>query len=518
MELENDKSREAISNEQTSPANAYSQSTIDKIATIPTYLTFDDVLLLPQSSDILPSAVSTKTQFTRNLSLNVPFVSAAMDTVTESEMAIAMAKSGGIGVLHRSMDPISQADEVRKVKRASSLVIRQPITVNPNQTILEARTLMRANNVHGLPVIDEHGSLVGILTTRDMRSTDDLDEQVEKVMTTNLITATEPISPEDAREIMVKNKIEKLPLVKNARLSGLMTLRDISQTDKFPLANTDSEGHLAVAAAVGTDASTDERVEELANAKVDVIVIDTAHGHSSRVIQTALRVRKDFPELQLIVGNIATAQAAKDLIDIGVDAIKVGIGPGSICTTRVVAGVGAPQLSAIMDVFSVTQSTGVPIIADGGIRHSGDAVKALSAGASTVMLGTMLAGCKESPGEQIMREGHLYKSFRGMGSLGAMKRGSRDRYFQDHMEADEDLESKLVPEGVEGMVPFKGDTRSVLYQLAGGLRSGMGYIGADTILNMSTQAQFVRVTPAALRENHPHDVIITHEAPNYSGS
>jgi len=500
------------------PANVYSQSTVDKIAAIPTYLTFDDVLLLPQSSDILPSAVSTKTQFTRNLSLNLPFVSAAMDTVTEHEMAIAMAKSGGIGVLHRSMDPISQADEVRKVKRASSLVIREPITVNPDQSILEARTLMRANNVHGLPVIDEHGSLIGILTTRDMRSTNDLDQPVQNVMTTNLITANEPISPEDAREIMVTNKIEKLPLVKNARLSGLMTLRDISQTDKFPLANTDAEGHLAVAAAVGTDASTDERVEELCNAKVDVIVIDTAHGHSSRVIQTALRVRKDFPEVQLIVGNIATAQAAKDLIDIGVDAIKVGIGPGSICTTRVVAGVGAPQLSAVMDVFSVTRTTGVPIIADGGIRHSGDAVKALSAGASTVMLGTMLAGCQESPGEQIMREGHLYKSFRGMGSLGAMKRGSRDRYFQDHVEADDDLESKLVPEGVEGMVPFKGDTRSVLYQLAGGLRSGMGYIGADTIFNMNTQAQFVRVTPAALRENHPHDVIITHEAPNYSGS
>lgn len=499
------------------PANVYTAATQEKIASIPTYLTFDDVLLLPQASDVLPSAVSTKSQFTRNISLNVPFVSAAMDTVTESAMAIAMAKSGGIGVLHRSMEPHAQADEVRKVKRASSLVIREPITISQNETILDARGLMRANNVHGLPVVDEHGALIGILTSRDMRAANDLDEKVESVMTTSLITAEEPITADAAREIMVNNKIEKLPLVKQGHLSGLMTLRDISQTDKFPLANTDDEGHLRVAGACGTDASTEERVSELVKAGVDVVVIDTAHGHSARVIETAQRVRKDYPDLQLIVGNIATAAAARDLLDVGVDAIKVGIGPGSICTTRVVAGVGAPQLSAIMDVFSITKSSGVPIIADGGIRHSGDAVKAFAAGASSVMLGTMLAGCKESPGEQIMRDGHLYKSFRGMGSLGAMKRGSRDRYFQDHVEADEDLESKLVPEGVEGMVPFKGDVKSVLYQLAGGLRAGMGYIGADSIAAMEHGAQFVRVTPAALRENHPHDVIITHEAPNYSG-
>ena len=501
-----------------SGASAYSLETSQKIAMIPTYLTFDDVLLLPQASDVLPSAVSTKTQFTRDISLNVPFVSAAMDTVTESAMAIGMAKSGGIGVLHRSMDPVAQAEQVRRVKRASSLVIREPITIRATESILEARGLMRAHSVHGLPVVDEHGSLIGILTSRDMRSADNLDEKVETVMTTSLITAQDPISPEDARAVMVSNKIEKLPLVKDGQLTGLMTLRDITQTDKFPLANTDSEGHLRVAAAAGTDASTEGRVNDLVKAGVDVVVIDTAHGHSSRVIETAQRVRKDYPELQLIVGNIATAAAARDLLDIGVDAIKVGIGPGSICTTRVVAGVGAPQLSAIMDVFSVTRNTGVPIIADGGIRHSGDAVKALAAGASSVMLGTMLAGCKESPGEQIMRDGHLYKSFRGMGSLGAMKRGSRDRYFQDHMEADEDLESKLVPEGVEGMVSFKGDVKTVLYQLAGGLRAGMGYIGADSISAMEHNAQFVRITPAALRENHPHDVIITHEAPNYSGS
>lgn len=499
-------------------AKVYATSTQEKMDSIPTYLTFDDVLLLPQASDVLPSAVSTKTQFTRDISLNVPFVSAAMDTVTGSEMAIAIAKSGGIGVLHRSMDPDRQADEVRKVKRASSLVIREPITIKSNETIIKARGLMRSHNVHGLPVVDEHGSLVGILTSRDMRATNDLDQNVAKAMTTNLITATEPISPEDAREIMVTNKIEKLPLVKDGQLSGLMTLRDISQTGEFPLANTDAEGHLRVAAACGTDETAELRVSELVNAGVDVIVIDTAHGHASRVIDMAKRVRKDYPEIQLVVGNIATASAARDLLDVGVDAIKVGIGPGSICTTRIVAGVGAPQLSAIMDVFSVTRTTGVPIIADGGIRHSGDAVKALAAGASSVMLGTALAGCKESPGEQIMRDGHLYKSFRGMGSLGAMKRGSRDRYFQDHVEVDEDLESKLVPEGVEGMVAYKGEVKAVLYQLSGGLRAGMGYIGADTIFNMNTQAQFVRITPAALRENHAHDVIITHEAPNYTGS
>lgn len=498
--------------------NVYSRATQEKIQSIPTYLTFDDVLLLPQSSDILPSAVSTKTQFTRNISLNIPFVSAAMDTVTESAMAIAMAKSGGIGVLHRSLTPELQADEVRKVKRASSLIIREPIVVQAHESVAAAQMMMRAHNISGLPVVDEHGSLVGMLTSRDMRASLDSNAAVSESMTTTLITAAEPISIDNARALMVNNKIEKLPLISDGRLTGLMTLRDITQTDKYPNANTDNEGHLRVGAAVGTDATTEARVDALVHAGVDVIIVDTAHGHSARVIDTAQRVRKDFPEIQLVVGNIATAAAARDLLDIGVDAIKVGIGPGSICTTRVVAGVGAPQLSAIMDVFSVTKSTDVPIIGDGGIRHSGDAVKALAAGASSIMLGTMVAGCKESPGEQIMRDGHLYKSFRGMGSLGAMKRGSRDRYFQDHVEADEDLESKLVPEGVEGMVPFKGDVKSVLYQLSGGLRSGMGYIGASTIKEMETSAHFVRVTPAALRENHPHDVIITHEAPNYSGS
>jgi IMP dehydrogenase len=496
----------------------FSPSTLAAIADIPQYLTFDDVLLLPQPSDILPSAVSTASQFTRNIRVNIPFVSAAMDTVTESSMAIAMAKSGGIGVLHRSLAPADQADEVRKVKRASSLIIRQPITIRDNESVLVARALMRSHSISGLPVVDEHGSLAGIVTSRDMRAATNDDAPIGSIMTTALITSNEPVAVDDARAIMVTNKIEKLPLVSEGKLTGLMTLRDIMQRNKFPLANTDEGGHLQVAAAVGTDATTEERVDALTTAGVDVIVIDTAHGHSARVIETAKRVRKDHPEIQLIVGNIATAMAARDLLDIGVDAIKVGIGPGSICTTRVVAGVGAPQLTAVMDVFSVTRNSDVPIIADGGIRNSGDAVKALAAGASTVMLGTMVAGCKESPGEQIMRDGHLYKSFRGMGSLGAMKRGSRDRYFQDHVEADEDLESKLVPEGVEGMVPYKGDVRSVLYQLAGGLRSGMGYIGAGSIAEMNTCAQFVRVSPAALRENHPHDVIITHEAPNYSGS
>ncbi len=505
-------------NEENPNPIVFSKSTIDAIASIPQYLTFDDVLLLPQPSDVAPASIATTSKFTKSISVNIPFVSAAMDTVTESEMAIAMAKSGGIGVIHRSLAPNEQADEVRKVKRASSLIIRDPLTVRADDSISFAKTTMRKNNISGLPVIDEHGALVGIITSRDIRATNDDDSEVQSAMTANVIKAEEPIDPETARELMAQNKIEKLPLLIEGRLSGLMTLRDINQTKLFPLANTDKAGHLQVAAAVGTDNITEERVEALVDAGVDAIVVDTAHGHSSRVIDTATRIRKDHPEIQLIVGNIATASAAKDLVDLGVDAIKVGIGPGSICTTRVVAGVGAPQLTAVMDVFSVTRTTQVPIIADGGIRHSGDAVKALAAGASTVMLGTMVAGCKESPGEQIMRDGHLYKSFRGMGSLGAMKRGSRDRYFQDHMSPDEELESKLVPEGVEGMVPFKGDVSTVLYQLAGGLRSGMGYIGAGDVAEMNLRAQFVRVTPAALRENHPHDVIITHEAPNYSAS
>ena len=485
---------------------------------IPLYLTFDDVLLLPQHSDVLPSSVVTKTNFTKKLSLNLPFISAAMDTVTESVMAIAMAKSGGIGVLHRSLTPEAQADEVRKVKRASSIIIKEPFTVDINTPLSNAKLMMKQNNISGLPVVDEHNALVGILTSRDIKSATSKSATVESVMTTNLITANEPTSVEAARELMLQNKIEKLPILKDGKLYGLMTLRDISQVDKYPLVNLDEHGHLMVAAAVGTDVTTEKRIAYLVEAGVDAIIIDTAHGHSEKVIDTFKRVRKEYNDLQIIVGNIATAAAAKDLIELGVDALKVGIGPGSICTTRIVAGVGAPQLSAIQSVYSAAKNSGVPIIADGGIKNSGDAVKALAAGASSVMLGTMVAGCLESPGEQIMRDGHLYKSFRGMGSLGAMKRGSRDRYFQDHHDADEELEAKLVPEGVEGMVPFKGDVNSVLYQMAGGLRAGMGYIGASTISQMATQAQFVQVTSAALRENHPHDVIITQEAPNYSGS
>lgn len=485
---------------------------------IPLYLTFDDVLLLPQHSDVLPSAVVTKTNFTKNLTLNLPFISAAMDTVTESAMAIAMAKSGGIGVLHRSLAPELQADEVRKVKRASSIIIKEPFTVDINTPLSNAKLMMKQNNISGLPVVDEHNALVGILTSRDIKSATSKSATVESVMTTNLITANEPTSVEAARELMLQNKIEKLPILKDGKLYGLMTLRDISQVDKYPLVNLDEHGHLMVAAAVGTDVTTEKRIAYLVEAGVDAIIIDTAHGHSEKVIETFKRVRNEYSDLQIIVGNIATSAAARDLIELGVDALKVGIGPGSICTTRIVAGVGAPQLSAIQSVYSAAKNSGVPIIADGGIKNSGDAVKALAAGASSVMLGTMVAGCLESPGEQIMRDGHLYKSFRGMGSLGAMKRGSRDRYFQDHHDADEELEAKLVPEGVEGMVPFKGDVNSVLYQMAGGLRAGMGYIGASTISQMATQAQFVQVTSAALRENHPHDVIITQEAPNYSGS
>lgn len=485
---------------------------------LPIYLTFDDVLLLPQHSDVLPSTVSTKSKFTKKLELNLPFISAAMDTVTESKMAIAMAKAGGIGVLHRSLEPQEQANEVRKVKRASSIIIKEPISVDIHTPLANAISLMKKNNISGLPVTDEHGILVGIITNRDVKSSTDKSSTISTTMTTALITANLGVEVETARDLMLANKIEKLPIVSDGKLVGLMTLKDISQVDKYPLVNVDHQGHLKVAAAVGTDVTTEKRVSFLVEAGVDAIIIDTAHGHSQKVLDTYKMLRKDYSDLQIVVGNIATGQAAKDLIDLGVDALKVGIGPGSICTTRIVAGVGAPQLSAIQNVYSVSKNTGVPIIADGGIKNSGDAVKALAAGASSVMLGTMVAGCLESPGEQIMRDGHLYKSFRGMGSLGAMKRGSRDRYFQDHHEYDEELESKLVPEGVEGMVPFKGEVNSVLYQMAGGLRAGMGYIGASSVEQMADQAHFVQVTANALRENHPHDVIITHESPNYSGS
>ena len=488
------------------------------IAKIPLYLTFDDVLLLPQHSEFLPSAVSTKTQFTKNLTLNLPFISAAMDTVTESKMAIAMAKSGGIGVLHRSLSPETQADEVRKVKRASSIIIREPITVDLNIPLSNAKELMLKNKISGLPVIDKHNKLVGILTSRDIKSATTKTSTIQEVMTTSLITAQEPVNVTAAKELMLKNKIEKLPLIDKGKLVGLMTLRDISQVDKYPLVNIDDSGHLKVAAAVGTDESTEKRIAFLVQAGVDAIIIDTAHGHSQKVIDTFKMVRAQYSDLEIVVGNIATQQAAKELIELGVDALKVGIGPGAICTTRIIAGVGAPQLSAIQDVYSVEKNSDIPIIADGGIKNSGDIVKALAAGASSVMLGTMVAGCLESPGEQIIRDGHLYKSFKGMGSLGAMKRGSRDRYFQDHHDVDEELEAKLVPEGVEGMVPFKGDVNTVLYQMAGGLRAGMGYIGASTIPKMPDHANFVQVTQASLRENHPHDVIITAEAPNYSGS
>ena len=476
-------------------------------------LTYDDVLLIPAYSEVLPREVNTSTYLTKKIKLNVPIVSAAMDTVTESELAIAIAQNGGIGMLHKNMTIARQAEEVRKVKRSESGMIQDPVTLHPEATLAEAFALMKEFKIGGIPIIDKNQQLLGILTNRDIRFQKDLKLKVKTVMTTaNLITAPAGTDLKKAELILQKHKIEKLPVVdKKGKLTGLITYKDIQKFKNFPQACKDEQGRLRVGAAVGVTADTMERVSALVNAGVDVIAIDTAHGHSKGVIETLKMVKKTFPKLQVIAGNIATAAAAKALAKAGADAVKVGIGPGSICTTRIIAGVGVPQLYAVYECAKALKGTGIPVIADGGIKHTGDIPKAIAAGASCIMAGSLFAGVEESPGETIIYEGRKFKSYRGMGSIEAMETGSKDRYFQD---AEDDIK-KLVPEGIVGRVPYKGTLAEVMHQFVGGLKAGMGYCGAGTIAALQ-EAKFVRITAAGIRESHPHDIVITKEAPNYT--
>ena len=477
-------------------------------------ITFDDVLLIPAYSNVTPNQVNVSTRFSRNININIPIVSAAMDTVTESEMAIALARLGGIGVIHKNMSIADQAVQVRKVKRAESGMIYDPVTISREETVGDALSLMKEHHIGGIPVVDQDGKLIGIVTNRDLRFQTDTSLPVEKVMTSgNLITTTSP-DLQDASRILLENKIEKLPVVdKNGKLVGLITYRDIAKLEIYPQASKDAKGRLRVAAGVGVTSDTLERVKAVVEAGVDAIVIDTAHGHSANVERTLKEVKAAYPELDVVVGNIATSEGAEFLAKAGADAIKVGIGPGSICTTRIVAGVGVPQLSAIYNVASVASKYGIPVIADGGLRYSGDVVKAIAAGGDSVMMGSMLAGVEESPGETIIYNGRKFKAYRGMGSIEAMQAGSKDRYFQN--ETNE--AAKFVPEGIVARVPYKGTLNETVYQLIGGLRSGMGYCGAANIGALH-EARFVRITSAGVVENHPHDVTITKEAPNYSKS
>ena len=474
--------------------------------------TFDDVLLIPAYSEVTPNMVATTTRFSRNINLNVPIVSAAMDTVTESAMAIAIAREGGIGVIHKNMSIKAQAAQVRKVKRAESGMIYDPITITRDETVGDAQRLMKENHIGGIPVVDSQGKLAGIVTNRDLRFQTDKNLPVSEVMTCeNLITTSNPDLAE-ASQILLRHKIEKLPVVdKDGKLEGLITYRDITKIQDYPNACKDEKGRLRVAAGVGVTSDTVDRVTALVEAGVDAVVIDTAHGHSANVVKTLKAVKEKFPTLDVLVGNIATAEAAEFLIKAGADGIKVGIGPGSICTTRIVAGVGVPQLSAIYNVSEVAHKHGIPVIADGGLRYSGDVVKALAAGGDSVMMGSMLAGVEESPGETIIYNGRKFKAYRGMGSIEAMQAGSKDRYFQSET-CDS---SKFVPEGIVARVPYKGTLSETVYQLIGGLRSGMGYCGAKDIETLHN-AKFVRITSAGVVENHPHDVTITKEAPNYT--
>ena len=476
-------------------------------------LTYDDVLLLPEYSEVLPRDVDLSTQLTRTIRLNIPLVSAAMDTVTEHRMAIAMAANGGIGIIHKNMSIEQQAEEVRRVKRSESGMIVDPITLHEDDTLAEANRIMQRNRIGGIPIQDSKGHLVGIITNRDLRFEAPDGRKVSELMTKeNLITAPEGTTLEEAEDILRRHKIEKLPVVdQEFRIIGLITYRDIMKRQTFPNACKDHLGRLRVGAAVGIAAETFERVEMLLQAGADVITIDTAHGHSAGVLRMIKSVRKEFPEAQLIGGNVATQHGAQALIDAGADAVKVGVGPGSICTTRVVAGVGVPQLSAVLEAVKAAVPAGVPVVADGGIKYSGDMVKALVAGASSVMVGGLLAGTDESPGETVLYEGRKFKTYRGMGSIEAMKEGSKDRYFQD---VEDDIK-KLVPEGIVGRVAYKGKVSETVYQMSGGLRAGMGYCGAPDIATLQTR-QFVRITNAGLRESHPHDVQIVKEAPNYS--
>lgn len=475
-------------------------------------LTFDDVLLVPSYSEVLPRDVSICTKFSRNVTLNTPIVSAAMDTVTEAELAIAIARMGGIGVIHKNMSIEAQASEVRKVKRSENGMIYDPITIAPDATVGDAMKLMRDNRIGGIPVVIENDKLVGIVTNRDLRFQTDYKKLISEIMTTKNLVTTDNPDLNYAAEVLLVNKIEKLPVVnKEGRLIGLLTYKDITKVKDNPNAAKDTKGRLRVAAGVGVTMDTLDRVAALVEAGVDAIVIDTAHGHSKGVVVKLKEVKAKYPNLDVVVGNIATAQAAKYLVENGADGVKVGIGPGSICTTRIIAGVGVPQLNAIYDVSNALKGTGVPVIADGGLRYSGDIVKALAAGADSVMAGGMFAGVEESPGETIIYNGRKFKSYRGMGSLEAMQKGSKDRYFQDV----EDDVKKLVPEGIAARVPFKGSLSEVIYQIIGGLKAGMGYCGAANIDKLK-EAKFIRITNSGMMESHPHDVTITREAPNYS--
>lgn len=477
-------------------------------------LTYDDVLLVPAFSEILPREVNIQTKFTRNITLNVPIVSAAMDTVTESAMAIAMAQEGGIGVLHKNMTISQQAKEVRKVKRAESGMIIDPVTLTADAKVLDAQNCMREHGIGGIPIVDSLGILVGIVTNRDLRFERELERPIAEVMTSkNLVTVSKGTSLKEAEGILQQNKIEKLPVVDDTyKLVGLITFRDIAKLSQKPFANKDTYGRLRVAAAIGVTPDALERASALAKAGIDAVIIDTAHGHTKGVVTVLKKIKKEFPTLDIVVGNIATPEAAKYLVEAGADAVKVGIGPGSICTTRVVAGVGFPQFSAVLEVAAAIKDTEVPVIADGGIRYTGDIPKALAAGADSVMLGSLLAGTKESPGETIIYEGRKFKSYRGMGSIEAMKKGSKDRYFQD---IEDDIK-KLVPEGIVGRVPYKGELYESIHQFVGGLRAGMGYCGAKDIPTLKETGKFVKITASGINESHPHDVMITKESPNYS--
>tara|TARA_B100000809_G_scaffold161077_1_gene158478 strand:- start:108 stop:1580 length:1473 start_codon:yes stop_codon:yes gene_type:complete len=477
-------------------------------------LTYDDVLLVPAFSEVLPREVNIQTKLTRNITINIPIVSAAMDTVTESKMAIAMAQEGGIGVLHKNMTIDQQAEKVRKVKRAESGMIIDPVTLPLTAIVADAKNSMAEHSIGGIPIVDDKGLLKGIVTNRDLRFEHENNRPIVEVMTSeNLVTAREGTSLKDAEKILQQNKIEKLLIVDdNYKLVGLITFRDITKVTQKPNANKDTYGRLRVAAAIGVTSDALERATALVKAGVDAVVIDTAHGHTKGVVMVLKDIKKKFPKLEVIVGNIATAEAAKYLVDAGADAVKVGIGPGSICTTRVVAGVGFPQFSAVLEVAAAIKGSGVPVIADGGIRYTGDIPKAIAAGADCVMLGSLLAGTKESPGHTIIYEGRKFKSYRGMGSVEAMKQGSKDRYFQD---VEDDIK-KLVPEGIVGRVPYKGELVESIHQFIGGLRAGMGYCGAKDVEILKETGRFVKITASGINESHPHDVTITNESPNYS--
>ncbi len=488
------------------------QAHLDKI--VGEGLTYDDVLLVPAYSEVLPREVNIQTKFTRNITINVPVISAAMDTVTESQMAIAMAQEGGIGVLHKNMTIERQALKVRKVKRAESGMIIDPVTLPLNSVVQDAKANMKEHSIGGIPIVDDKGKLLGIVTNRDLRFEKDNNRPISEVMTSeNLVTVAEGTSLTEAEDILQDNKIEKLPVVnENNTLVGLITFRDITKLTQKPIANKDKYGRLRVAAAIGVTPDAVERAEALVSAGVDAVIIDTAHGHTKGVVSVLKKVKQKFPKLEVVVGNIATGAAAKYLVEAGADAVKVGIGPGSICTTRVVAGVGFPQFSAVLEVAAAIKGSGVPVIADGGIRYTGDIPKAIAAGADAVMLGSLLAGTKESPGETIIFEGRKFKSYRGMGSVEAMKEGSKDRYFQD---VEDDIK-KLVPEGIVGRVPYKGELYESIHQFVGGLRAGMGYCGAKNIEGLKENGRFVKITASGINESHPHDVTITKESPNYS--